>query len=217
MEWFPVWQMLILQPYNRIAIPHKFTHIHSSLTVSSQQCNPTKMDVAASHQRSSQLEFLPGTTHSTKSRNGTGCSTRPTLIHRSPAGGHASAQPCHLPYPYHSRLSSRPGSFASLFTKDGKGRSPFLLLAVLSNFHRPSQGGGSLLTTITCFIFILQQGKTQAEQADVAASPTPSLPSCDKLLLLGRKKFTLSSAEPATSSWPTIPHGSFQLAPAPQY
>lgn len=146
--------------HNRITIPHKFTCVHKYLTLGSQQGNPTKMDPAASHQRSSQLEFLPGTTHkNTKSRNGTGSSTHPTMIHRSPAGGNAPAQPCRLPYPYHSsRPSSRPSSFASFFTKDGRGRSPFLLLAVLRNFSQPSQG--MLLTTVTSWVFILGQRNT---------------------------------------------------------
>lgn len=213
MEWFPAWQMLILQPYNRITIPYKFTHTHSSLTVSSQQGNPTKMDAAASNQRSSQLEFLPGTTHSTKSRNGTVSSICPTSIHRSPAGGHASAQPCCLPYPYHSRLKTRQFCLSSpKMARAGPHFCSWLSSATFLCLPRKEGPSWALLPVSSSFY---SRG-TQAEQADVAASPTPSRTSCDKLLLLGRKKFTLSSAEPTTSSWPKIPHGSFQLAPAPQ-
>lgn len=160
------------------------------------------MDPAASHQRSSQLEFLPGTTHkNTKSRNGTGSSTHPIVIHRSPAGGHAPAQPCRLPYPYHSsRPSSRPGSFASFFTKDGRGRSPFLLLAVLRNFSRPSQG--TLLTTVTSWVFILGQRNTgRTKSCSSFPHPLPHL--LWQAAPPERKKVTLSSTEPVTSSFLT--------------
>lgn len=129
------------------------------------------MDPAASHQRSSQPEFLPGTTlKNTTSRNGTGSSTHPTLIQRSPAGVNAPAQPWRLPWPYHSRPNSRPGSFASLFTKNGRGRSPSLLLAVLSNFSRPSQG-----ELLTSSISILQQSTARTSSSSSFPHPLPHL------------------------------------------
>lgn len=151
------------------------------------QVSPCKLSAGQSSQEGSSsisAEFLPGTTHkNTKSRNGTGSSTHPTLILQCCCPILTTADPAH-------------GQAVLPFTKDGKGRSPFLLWAVLSNFSWPSQG--PLLTTVTSSVFTLQQ-RNPGRTSSCSSFPIPPSPPVTSCSSWGRE-VTPSSAEPVTSS-----------------